>query len=80
MLSLKVFANTKPNNNNGRRKAVDKRRAQVKDITKQLRKISEEERERVKDLWKMHRNFFVDDETMDVVVMPESSINDFFDQ
>jgi hypothetical protein len=66
-------------NRSTQKKAVDKRRKELKSIQTQLKKISEDERHRVKELWKLHKDFFVDEETMDVVVMPEQTIDDFFE-
>ena len=68
MISLRVLATSKP--------PVNKKSVLRKNLLKNIPKV---ERKRVKDLWKIHRNFFVDEDTMDVVVLPESVIDDYFD-
>ena len=78
MLSLKIVAMKTPNRAN-QRKAIDRRRRELKGIQTQLRKISDDERQRVKELWKLHKDFFIDEETMDVIVVPEETIDDFFE-
>ena len=78
MLSLKIVAMKTPNRAN-QRKAIDKRRKELKSIQTQLKKISDDERQRVKELWKLHKDFFIDEETMDVIVVPEETIDDFFE-
>ena len=78
MLSLRVVAMKSPNRAN-QKKVVDKRRKELKGIQTQLKKISDDERQRVKELWKLHKDFFVDNDTMDVIVMPEETIDDFFE-
>ena len=82
MLSLTVFAAKNSNTNTRkerRKKMIDTRKADLKTIRGQLKNISTEERKRIQDMWKMHRNFFTDDETLDVVVMPEQSIDEYFE-
>lgn len=74
MLSLRVVA-AAPNN---RRKAVDKRRKELKSIRTQLSKMAEDERKRTQVLWDMHRNMFKE-EDKDVIVVEPESIDDFFE-
>lgn len=74
MLSLRVVA-AAPNN---RRKAVDKRRKELKSIRTQLSKMAEDERTRAQELWVMHRNMFKE-EDKDVIVVEPESIDDFFE-
>ena len=80
MLSARVVAaNSTNTRKEKRKKMVDTRRSDLKTIRKQLNNISTEERKRLQDLWKMHRNFFSDNDTLDVVVMPEQSIDEYFE-
>ena len=80
MLSLRVIASGSSSSKASRRKrVVDTRKADLKAIRNQLNSISKDERKRLKEMWKMHTNFFVDDETMDVIVMSEKSIDEYFD-
>ncbi len=76
MLSLRVVAAK----NTDRRKAVDKRRKELKTIRTQLSRVAEDERKRVQDLWDMHKNMFreTQDDNQVIVVEPES-IDDFFE-
>lgn len=78
MLSLRVVAMKNPSRST-QKKVVDRRRKELKSIQTQLKKISDDERQRVKELWKLHKDFFVDEETMDVVVVSEKTIDDFFE-
>ena len=82
MLSLRVFAAKNSNTSTRkekRKKMIDTRKADLKTIRGQLKNISMDERKRLQDMWKMHRNFFTDEETLDVVVMPEQSIDEYFE-
>ena len=79
MLSLRVIASGTSSKPNKRKKLIDSRKADLKTIRTQLKNISNDERKRIQDLWKMHKDFFIDDETMDVVVMPEKSIDEYFE-
>lgn len=82
MLSLRVLAAKNSNTNTRkerRKKMIDTRKADLKTIRGQLKNISMDERKRIQDMWKMHRNFFTDEETLDVVVMPEQSIDEYFE-
>lgn len=80
MQTLRVVA-LKPNGP-AHKKAVNRRRDDLKGIRKQLAKISDEEKKRVQDIWEMHTEFFVDaqkkDEETRVTVVPES-VENFFE-
>jgi hypothetical protein len=76
MLSLRVVAASAPNT---RRKAVDKRRKELKTIRTQLSKMAEDERKRAQELWAMHRNMFKDDDDNQVIVVEPETIDDFFE-
>lgn len=83
MLSLRVLASgskSKSNRSEKRKKLIDSRRTDLNTIHDQLKNISRDERKRLQEMWKMHRNFFTDDETLDVVVMPEQSIDEYFEK
>ena len=81
MLSLRVLASgSKSNRSEKRKKLIDSRRVDLNTIHDQLKNISRDERKRLQEMWKMHRNFFTDDETLDVVVMPEQSIDEYFEK
>ena len=81
MLSLRVLASgSKSNRSEKRKKLIDSRRADLNTIHDQLKNISRDERKRLQEMWKIHRNFFTDDETLDVVVMPEQSIDEYFEK
>ena len=69
----------KPNNSTPK-KMFNTRRNDLKTIRTQLKSISEDEKKRVKDLWRMHTEFFKEEETPEVIVMPDNSIDEFFDQ
>ena len=82
MPALRITANTNPKSSSRsqkRERILDTRRADLKTVRNQLKNISTDERKRLQDMWKMHKNFFSDDETLDVVVMPEQSINEYFE-
>jgi hypothetical protein len=76
MLSLRVVAASAPNT---RRKAVDKRRKELKTIRTQHSKMAEDERKRAQELWAMHRNMFKDDDDNQVIVVEPETIDDFFE-
>jgi|DEB0MinimDraft_6_1074348.scaffolds.fasta_scaffold02170_6 hypothetical protein len=76
MLSLRVVATSAPNT---RRKAVDKRRKELKTIRTQLSKMAEDERKRAQELWDMHRNMFKNDDDNQVIVVEPETIDDFFE-
>jgi len=82
MLSLRVLASGSKSTSKSSRseKLIDSRRADLNTIHAQLKNISRDERKRLQKMWKMHRNFFTDDETLDVVVMPEQSIDEYFEK
>ena len=63
------------------KKIVDTRKSQLKTIRTQLKKISSDERERVKDLWRMHKELFTvsSPEEVEVEVVPNESIDNFFE-
>ena len=64
------------------KKMVDTRKTQLKTIRTQLKKISSDERERVKDLWQMHKELFTasSPEEVEVEVVTPESIDDFFEE
>jgi hypothetical protein len=64
------------------KKIVDTRKTQLKTIRTQLKKISSDERERVKDLWRMHKELFSasSPEEVEVEVVTPESIDDFFEE
>jgi len=63
------------------KKIVDTRKTQLKTIRTQLKKISSDERERVKGLWHMHKELFSasSPEEVEVEVVPNESIDNFFE-
>jgi len=63
------------------KKIVDTRKTQLKTIRTQLKKISSDERERVKDLWQMHKELFSasSPEEVEVEVVPSETIDEFFE-
>jgi hypothetical protein len=76
--------------NTMRQKAVQERRSELKDIRGTLSEISKKERKRMSGLLELHRGFFGrgdtpssenenENETVDAVVIPNSSIDDYFD-
>lgn len=79
MMSLKIVA---MKSNNTPKKMFNTRRNDLKTIRTQLKNISEDERKRVKDLWQMHKEIFNQEEEKapEVIVMPDNSIDEFFDQ
>lgn len=79
MMSLKIVA---MKSNNTPKKMFNTRRNDLKTIRTQLKNISDDERKRVKDLWQMHKEIFNQDEEKapEVIVMPDNSIDEFFDQ
>lgn len=85
MLSLRVFASgsksmSKSNRSEKRKKLIDSHKTDLNTIHDQLKNISRDERKRLQEMWKVHRNFFTDEETLDVVVMPEQSIDEYFEK
>lgn len=64
------------------KKIVDARKTQLKTIRAQLKKISSDERERVKDLWQMHKELLSmsSSDKVDVEVVTPESIDDFFEE
>jgi hypothetical protein len=79
MMSLKIVA---MKSNNTPKKMFNTRRNDLKTIRTQLKNISDDERKRVKDLWQMHKEIFNQEEEKapEVIVMPDNSIDEFFDQ
>ncbi len=80
MQALRIVA-LKPNGP-VHKKAVNRRRDELKSIRTQLSKISADEKKRAQELWDEHKEFFVDARKKDtetrVTVVPES-IEEFFD-
>ena len=75
MLSLKVVAMKTPNH----KKVVRKCKNELKSMSIQVKKVSEDERQRVKEIWKLHKDYFIDQDTMDVIAIPVHVIDDFFE-
>jgi hypothetical protein len=75
--------------NTVRQKAVQERRSELKDIRGTLSEISKKERKRMSGLLELHRGFFgrgddgdapsSENETVDAVVIPNTSIDDYFE-
>lgn len=63
------------------KKMVDTRKNQLKTIRTQLKKISSDERERVKDLWQMHKELLSrsSSDEVEVEVVTPQSIDEFFE-
>jgi len=63
------------------KKMVDTRKTQLKTIRTQLTKISSDERERVKDIWKMHKELFTESspEEVEAEIVPSETIDEFFE-
>lgn len=78
MLAIRAAA-AKPN---PRRKAVDRRRKELKGIRERLSKMAQEERTRVSSLWEEHKTFFKNEDeepkVVDVEIVQEESIDNFF--
>lgn len=77
MLSLRVIAGRPRSKSN----AVKRKKVTTRNTTfrSQLRNMSTDEQKKVQDVWKIYKDFFVDEETLDVITIPESCIDDFFD-
>jgi small-conductance mechanosensitive channel len=75
---LKIVASKNPKV----KKMVDTRKSQLKTIRTQLKKISTDERDRLKGLWDMHKELFSssNDEELQVEVVPDTSIDEFFEK
>lgn len=78
MLTVRA-ATAKPN---PRRKAIDRRRKELNKIRERLSQMAEEERARVATLWDEHKTFVKNEpnepKVVDVEIVQESSIDDFF--
>lgn len=66
MLSLRVLA-AKPTNK------------KPKKTRKPKKTNGDVERQKLKELWKRYSDYFIDQDTMDVIVVPEEMIDVFFD-
>lgn len=74
---LKIVASKNPNV----KKMVDTRKGQLKSIRTQLKKISTDEKDRLKGLWDMHKELFASsEEELQVEVVQDTSIDDFFEK
>ena len=77
MLSLRVIAGRHRSKSNAKkRKKVTTWNTTFRS---QLRNMSTDEQKKVQDVWKIYKDFFVDEETLDVITIPESCIDAFFD-
>lgn len=80
---LKIVASSRSQKNPKAKKIVDTRKNDLKIIRTQLNKISSDERKRVQVLWDMHKELFTvssSEDEMEIEVVPDTSIDDFFEK
>ena len=79
---LKIVASSRTQKNPKAKKIVDTRKNDLKTIRTQLNKISSDERKRVQVLWDMHKELFTksSEDELEIEVVPETSIDEFFEK
>ena len=73
---LKVFAGKNPKSE----KLINTRKHELKHIHKQLKKISSDERDRVKVMWDLHKELFTKSSEMETYIVEAETIDDFFEK
>jgi hypothetical protein len=79
---LKIVASSRTQKNPKAKKIVDTRKNDLKAIRTQLNKISSDERKRVQVLWDLHKELFTksSEDELEIEVVPEKSIDEFFEK
>ena len=79
---LKIVASSGAQKNPKAKKIMDTRKNDLKIIRTQLKKISSDERKRVQVLWDMHKELFTksSEDELDIEVVPDTSIDEFFEK